>query len=145
MVKKRRVSELNLDIRKGEIFGLLGPNGAGKNDDDPDAPWPYGAYFRDGFYQWPGLYERSPSESRPWWGYLPDQMGFYADMTGRENLRFTGRLNGLKGTLLEERIDSLLERVRMTEAADKKTGTYSRGYEAEAGDCGCADEGILRW
>ena len=57
--EKTAVSELNLDIRKGEIFGLLGPNGAGKNDDDPDAPWPYGAYFRDGFYQWPGLYERS--------------------------------------------------------------------------------------
>ena len=73
-------------------------------------------------------------------GYLPDQMGFYADMTGRENLRFTGRLNGLKGTLLEERIDSLLERVRMTEAADKKTGTYSRGMKQRLGDRGCADE-----
>ena len=48
-------------------------------------------------------------------------------MTGRQNLRFTGRLNGLGGKELEDRIDALLERVGMTEAADKKTGTYSKG------------------
>ena len=76
---------------------------------------------------------RDPIGIKTMVGYLPDQMGFYADMTGRENLRFTGRLNGLKGTLLEERIDSLLERVRMTEAADKKTGTYSRGMKQRLG------------
>lgn len=50
-------------------------------------------------------------------GYMPDNVGFYSDMTGRQNLRFTGRLNGLKGKELEERINNLLERVGMTSAS----------------------------
>ena len=54
-------------------------------------------------------------------------------MTGRQNLRFTGRLNGLGGQELEDRIDALLERVGMTEAADKKTGTYSKGMRQRLG------------
>ena len=130
--EKTAVSELNLDIRKGEIFGLLGPNGAGKTTTilmllgltEPTS----GTASING-----RDCTRDPIGIKTMVGYLPDQMGFYADMTGRENLRFTGRLNGLKGTLLEERIDSLLERVRMTEAADKKTGTYSRGMRQRLG------------
>ena len=130
--EKTAVSELNLDIRKGEIFGLLGPNGAGKTTTilmllgltEPTS----GTASING-----RDCTRDPIGIKTMVGYLPDQMGFYADMTGRENLRFTGRLNGLKGTLLEERIDSLLERVRMTEAADKKTGTYSRGMKQRLG------------
>lgn len=54
-------------------------------------------------------------------------------MTGRENLRFTGKLNGLSGQELEKRIDALLERVGMTDAADKKTGTYFRGMKQRLG------------
>ena len=130
--EKTAVSELNLDIRKGEIFGLLGPNGAGKTTTilmllgltEPTS----GTASING-----RDCTRDPIGIKTMVGYLPDQMGFYADMTGRENLRFTGRLNGLKGTLLEERIDGLLERVRMTEAADKKTGTYSRGMKQRLG------------
>ena len=66
-------------------------------------------------------------------GYLPDNVGFYSDMTGRENLRFTGQLNGLPGKVIEERIDDLLQKVGMTEAADQKTGTYSRGMKQRLG------------
>ena len=53
-------------------------------------------------------------------GYLPDNVGFYSDMTGRENLYFTGRLNGLPEDVIRERTENLLERVGMTDAADKK-------------------------
>lgn len=54
-------------------------------------------------------------------------------MTGRQNLRFTGRLNGLQGEELEKRIDEMLKRVGMTNAADRKTGTYSRGMKQRLG------------
>ena len=54
-------------------------------------------------------------------------------MTGRQNLRFTGRLNGLDGEELEKRIDTLLERVGMTQAADKRTATYSKGMRQRLG------------
>lgn len=66
-------------------------------------------------------------------GYLPDNVGFYSDMTGRENLRFTGQLNGLPGDVTDRRIEELLEKVGMTEAADQKAGTYSRGMRQRLG------------
>ena len=130
--KKTAVNQLNLSIQRGEIFGLLGPNGAGKTTT---------------ILMLLGLTEpasgkasiigmdctRDPIGVKSIVGYMPDNVGFYSDMTGRQNLRFTGRLNNLSGKELEERIDSLLERVGMTEAADQKTGTYSRGMKQRLG------------
>ena len=66
-------------------------------------------------------------------GYLPDNVGFYSDMTGRENLRFTGQLNGLPSDVTDRRMEELLEKVGMTEAADQKAGTYSRGMRQRLG------------
>ena len=66
-------------------------------------------------------------------GYLPDNMGFYPDMTGRENLRMTGKMNGLRGEALETRINELLERMGMTEAADRRASTYSKGMKQRLG------------
>lgn len=129
---KIAVNDLNLSIRKGEVFGLLGPNGAGKTTTilmllgltEPTA----------GTATIVGCdCTRNPLEVKSIVGYLPDNVGFYTDMTGRQNLRFTGRLNGLGGQELEDRIDALLERVGMTEAADKKTGTYSKGMRQRLG------------
>ena len=129
---KIAVNDLNLSIRKGEVFGLLGPNGAGKTTTilmllgltEPTA----------GTATIAGCdCTRNPLEVKSIVGYLPDNVGFYTDMTGRQNLRFTGRLNGLSGQELEDRIDALLERVGMTEAADKKTGTYSKGMRQRLG------------
>lgn len=66
-------------------------------------------------------------------GYLPDNVGFYSAMTGRENLRFTGSISGLEGEELERKVDEVLARVKMTEAADKRTGAYSRGMRQRLG------------
>lgn len=129
---KTAVNDLNLSIRKGEVFGLLGPNGAGKTTT---------------ILMLLGLTEptsgtavicgkncaRDPLFVKSIVGYLPDNTGFYHDMTGRQNLRFTGRLNGLPDDLIEERIETLLARVGMTEAADRKTGTYSKGMRQRLG------------
>ncbi|MDO5550687.1 MAG: ABC transporter ATP-binding protein [Lachnospiraceae bacterium] len=130
--EKTAVSNLSLEIRKGEIFGLLGPNGAGKTTTtlmllgltEPTS----GAAWIDG-----KDCIRDPIAIKRITGYLPDNVGFYADMTGRENLRFTGRLNGLPEPVIEERITSLLEKVGMTDAADQKAGTYSRGMKQRLG------------
>ena len=129
---KVAVADLNLDIYPGEIFGLLGPNGAGKTTttlmllglSEPTS----GKAWIDG-----KDCTREPIAVKRVVGYLPDNVGFYGDMTGRENLRFTGRLNGLPDPLIEKRIDELLEKVGMTEAADQKTGTYSRGMRQRLG------------
>jgi len=126
------VDHLNLTINKGEVFGLLGPNGAGKTTTtlmllgltEPTE----GAAFINGCDC-----TRNPIEIKSKVGYLPDNVGFYGNMTGRENLRFMGKINGLYGEGLERRIDALLKRVNMIEAADNKTSTYSRGMRQRLG------------
>ena len=130
--EKEAVCDLTLEIRRGEIFGLLGPNGAGKTTTtlmllgltEPTG----GSAYIDG-----KNCARQAIDVKRMVGYLPDNVGFYSDMTGRENLRFTGRLNGLPGDVTDRRIEELLEKVGMTEAADQKTGTYSRGMRQRLG------------
>ena len=126
------VDNLDLSIRRGEVFGLLGPNGAGKTTTtlmlmgltEPTS----GSAFIAGHDC-----TRDPISVKRIVGYLPDNVGFYGDMTGRENLRFTGRLNGLSGQVLEARVSGLLRRVGIEEAADRKAGTYSRGMRQRLG------------
>ena len=126
------VRDLSLEIEQGEVFGLLGPNGAGKTTTtlmllgltEPSA----GTASIAGHDC-----TREPIAIKRMVGYLPDSVGFYPELTGRENLRFTGRLNGLDTALCEQRIDELLDRVGMTDAADRKTGGYSRGMKQRLG------------
>ncbi len=130
--EKAAVSDLDLEIQRGEIFGLLGPNGAGKTTttlmllglSEPSS----GKAFIDGMDC-----TRQPIEVKGMVGYLPDNVGFYSDMTGKENLVFTGRLNGLSDEEAKTRAEELLEKVGMTEAADKKAGAYSRGMTQRLG------------
>ena len=130
--EKEAVCDLTLEIRRGEIFGLLGPNGAGKTTTtlmllgltEPTG----GSAYIDG-----KDCARQAIDVKRMVGYLPDNVGFYSDMTGRENLRFTGQLNGLPSDVTERRMEELLEKVGKTEAADQKAGTYSRGMRQRLG------------
>ena len=87
--EKQAVSDLTLNIEKGEVFGLLGPNGAGKTTTtlmllgltEPTS----GKAFIDR-----KDCTRDPIEVKRIVGYLPDNVGFYQDMTGRENLCLPG-------------------------------------------------------
>lgn len=130
--EKRAVDNLYLTVGKGEVFGLLGPNGAGKTT---TVLMLLGLTEPTEGFAWIDGHDciREPIAVKRIVGYLPDNVGFYNDLTGRENLRFTGRLNELSGDFLEQRIEELLERVGMTEAADKKAGTYSRGMKQRLG------------
>lgn len=130
--EKKAVSDLDLKIYKGEVFGLLGPNGAGKTTTTLMLLGLSEPSF--GKASIAGLdCTREPIEVKRIVGYLPDNVGFYPDMSGRDNLRFTGRLNGLSEDVIEKRSAELLEKVGMTEAADKKILTYSRGMKQRLG------------
>ncbi len=119
------VDHLDLEVHAGEIFGLLGQNGAGKTTilmllglTEPTS----------GTARVVGLDPaRRPLEVKRNVGYLPDAVGFYGNMTGRENLRYTARLNALPRATAEDRIDDVLGQVGLTDRADSKTDTYSRG------------------
>ena len=126
------VDNLNLDVKKGEVFGLLGPNGAGKTTTTLmllGLTEPTGGRAKIAGFDC----IRNSIKIKSIVGYLPDNVGFYGNMTGRENLRFMGRINGLDGDELEERINKLIERVNLLDAADKRTSTYSRGMRQRLG------------
>jgi ABC-2 type transport system ATP-binding protein len=120
------VDHLDLEVQRGEIFGLLGQNGAGKTTTilmllgltEPTS----------GEARVVGLDPaRHPLEVKRRVGYLPDSVGFYTGMTGRENLRYTARLNGLARDEADRTIDQVVEQVGLASRADTPTGTYSRG------------------
>jgi len=120
------VDHLDLDIRAGEIFGLLGQNGAGKTTTilmllgltEPT----------DGAARVVGLDpSRGPLEVKRRVGYLPDAVGFYGEMTGRENLRYTAKLNRIEKDVIEGTLDGVLDQVGLTDRADDRVDTYSRG------------------
>jgi len=120
------VDNLDLELYRGEIFGLLGQNGAGKTTTilmllgltEPT----------DGTARVLGFdpaHEALQVKRRV--GYLPDSVGFYGDMTGRQNLRYTARLNGMRGEEAERQIQQVAEGVELSDRIDTPAGTYSRG------------------
>ena len=126
------VDGIDLSVAPGEVFGLLGPNGAGKTTTILmllGLTEPTSGVARVG-----GLDpSRDPLAVKRRVGYMPDSVGFYEDMTGRENLSYTASLNEVPVGQAEERIDTLLDDVGLTGAADQPVGTYSRGMRQRLG------------
>ncbi len=118
------MAELSLSVARGEVFGFLGPNGAGKTTSlkmllGLIPPTAGGATVLGR-----PLGDRS---ARARIGFLPEHFRFHEWMTGREMLRFHGRLYGLAGRALEARIEDLLARVDLAEAATRRLAAYSKG------------------
>ena len=126
------VDHINLTVHKGEIFGILGPNGAGKSTTilmmlgltDPTS----------GDVKVCGINStRNPIQVREKVGYLPEDVGFYDDMTGIENLLYTARLNRIDEKEARTKAQELLERVGLPLDTKKKAGKYSRGMRQRLG------------
>jgi ABC-2 type transport system ATP-binding protein len=123
---------LELDIPAGSVFGLLGPNGAGKTTTlrllAGTALATRGTAFVAGVEV--GL-DRPALRSRL--GYLDQEPRFYGWMTGRQLLSLIGRLHGLGGTELRDRVGEQLEGVGLANAADRRIGGYSSGMRQRLG------------
>lgn len=128
----KAVDDLNLQIRKGEVFGLLGPNGAGKTTSilmmlglsEPTA----GKALVGGIHA-----ARDPIAVKQRVAYMPDTLGFYDDLTALENLMYIGRLNGLPGRGVEARARQTMKLVGLENDLHKKTSAYSRGMKQRLG------------
>jgi ABC-2 type transport system ATP-binding protein len=126
------VDSLDLTVEQGKVFGLLGPNGAGKTTTILmllGLTEPSGGKVRVlGFNP-----ARKPLSVKARVGYLPELIGFYDELTARENLIYTARLNGLSRQETSRRIDEAFARVGLTNAADNQVATYSRGMRQRLG------------
>jgi len=119
---------LTFEISRGEFFGLLGPNGAGKTTTigllsgliEPSR----GHISIDGF----DLFSR-PMEAKARLGLVPQSFALYPTLCARDNLVFFGRIYGLKGKRLKERMARVLEIVELTDRANQTVATFSNGMK----------------
>ena len=126
------VNGVSFAVEPGEIFGVLGPNGAGKTTT---------------ILMLLGLSDISGGEARVLGydpmreplavkrrvGYLPDQVGFYDNLTAANNLRYTARLIGLEREEGEKKIETALSHLGLSDVADRRVGTFSRGMRQRLG------------
>ncbi len=126
------VDHLDLTIHEGEVYGLLGPNGSGKTTTilmllgltEPT----------EGEVQVVGWDPRRyPLRVKAQVGYIPDQVGFYGDLTAWENLMYTAKLNGIPRKEAYRRIEEALNRVGLQDVAHRPVRTFSRGMRQRLG------------
>ena len=130
--RQTAVDGLSLEIGEREIFGFLGPNGAGKTTTilmllgltEPTA----GRARVLGYDP-----ARDPLQIKRQVGYLPENVGFYDDLTGLENLRYMGRLNRLPEAQAPALIEEALSTVGLEGEGNKLVGAYSRGMRQRLG------------
>jgi len=126
------VDSLNLHIKEGEVFGLLGPNGAGKTTTilmllgltEPAS----GIARVFGFNP-----TREPLKVKRLVGYLPEKVGFYDNLTARQNLTFIAELNNISYAEANSRADEALEAVGLSKETDLAVGKFSRGMKQRLG------------
>src|SRR5262245_16487380 len=122
------LDRVSMEVQEGEIFGLLGPNGAGKTTLISIAA---------------GLLEPTAGqvtllgrpvragdrEQKAILGLVPQEIAIYPELSARENLAFFGRLYGMSGPPLAQRVDEMLHAVGLSERADHRAGTFSGGMK----------------
>jgi ABC-2 type transport system ATP-binding protein len=124
------VADLSLRVAAGEIFGFLGPNGAGKTTSIKMLLALIEPTSGTGQLLGAPIGDRA---ARARIGFLPEHFRFHDTLTAAELLRFHGRLYGLRGAALEARIDWLLARVDLLDAAARPVRSFSKGMLQRVG------------
>jgi ABC-2 type transport system ATP-binding protein len=128
--RNQALCDLTLSIAQGEVFGFLGPNGAGKSTTiklllrflKPDC----------GSLRILGK-TVGQDEFRHRIGYLSEFPFFYDHLTARETLLLSGRLSGMTKQAMNQRIPMLLDRMTLTDAANRRVGGFSKGMKQRLG------------
>lgn len=118
---------ISFEVKKGETFGLLGPNGAGKTTTiqllcgllKPDS----GSISLD------GKTDPTLSEVRLSLGVVPQTLAIYEELSAEQNLRFFGRMYGLSGQKLKERVNQCLEIAGLRQRSKERVSKYSGGMK----------------
>ncbi|MCF8239989.1 MAG: ABC transporter ATP-binding protein [Melioribacteraceae bacterium] len=120
------VDSLDLNINKGDLFGFLGPNGAGKTTTIKMITGLYSPTSGSISINGVNAFE-NPIESKMKIGYIPDQPFLYDKLTGMEFLYFSGGLYNLSKSYLKNKIEALVEDLKIQEWLYKRTEEYSQG------------------
>lgn len=130
------ITDLSFRVEKGEILGFLGPNGAGKSTTmkiiTGFMPPSSGKVTVAGYD-----IETSSLEARRHIGYLPETVPLYTDMTVEDYLGFMGRIRGLSGAYLRERIEKSIQTSRLEEYQSTHISKLSKGYRQRVGIAQC--------
>lgn len=123
---RHALNAMNLQVRRGEIFGLLGPNGAGKSTTMHIA---VGLIAADsGSVRVLGGDPREPA-LRQRFGIAPQKLSLYEELTGRENLEFFAHTFGLTGARCTARVDAALDFAALADRQHDRVATYSGGMQ----------------
>lgn len=127
----KAVDSIDINIGNGEICGFVGPNGAGKTTTigmlvGLIEPTGGKCFIKD------IEVTRNPLQVKRMIGYLPEGVGFYANLSARQNLRYLSKFYGLNEAEANARISELLEYVGLANV-DKPVGAFSRGMRQRLG------------
>ena len=126
--KVTAVADINLYLDEGESIGLLGPNGAGKSTTismiSTLLPPTKGTIKYNGKDA-----VKDPSELRRDLGVIPQEIALYSELSAYENMKFFGRIYGLSGKKLENKIQENLELVGLKDRQKESVDTYSGGMK----------------
>ena len=131
------VSNLNMEIKKGEVIGFLGPNGAGKTTTmkmmarilKPSS----GAILYNKNGEFHELNARSKDYLLQNVGFLVENPSFYNNVTPRQLLTLIARVKGYPRDKIPKRVEEVVQMVKMSEWIDKKLGTFSKGMKEKIG------------
>lgn len=122
------VKGISFHINQGEIFSLLGPNGAGKTTTISILSGllaPTSGEATIGGYS----IKNNIRDVKQIIGVVPQEIALYQTISARENLQFWGRMYGLSGEVLKERVTAVLDIAGLADRADEKVSTYSGGMK----------------
>lgn len=122
------VKGVNLTIQQGEIFSLLGPNGAGKTTTismiSGLLPPTAGDAFIGGY-----SITKEPLAAKRLMGFIPQEIALYPELSARQNLTFFGKLYGMSGKALQQRVDEVLDFIDLRDRQQDRVDTFSGGMK----------------
>ena len=124
----RAVDDVNITVEEGEIFSLLGPNGAGKSTTISMIAGLLSPTKGDALIFGNSI-RKAPTKAQELLGIVPQELAIYPDLTARQNLIFWGRMFGLRGETLRNRVKDVLELTELTDRQGQNAGKYSGGMK----------------
>ena len=122
------VKGINLTIEQGEIFSLLGPNGAGKTTTISMISGLLPPTAGDAFIGGHSI-TKEPLAAKQLMGFIPQEIALYPELSARQNLTFFGKLYGMTGKALQQRVDEVLDFIDLRDRQHDRVETFSGGMK----------------